>query len=363
MRKSSKAFLPYYKSCAFVRDQEYLELAENVIGGIEACARFHLPVNSSLLNHWTDQPLQLSGIYIPPIHLSPIASGIDVANSNTLFGSIDTKVKQSQPERCPPSTSNTELIVHMADNQNDPAGRTTPIDIGVECNLNLDDDIENDVRLTALLSKIDKVNNPTEHLETSKIESLHKHLIENVDEKGLDVSSEPLTSMLEKNEDNQSSSNHVVGNLLTLNRGWSSECGTELDEAITTENPPSVSDDTSSAPLSQQNMKSELKGCLNDVPYVSNNLTEIWTQFQELLERNKAIIGSDNEEVNENLNEETSIDYLRQMVYHTYSIPHQLGLDEQNFTCASCKNPLGVGGGEQETAMYVQLNYLVTCAS
>lgn len=285
-------------------------------------------------------------IYIPPLHLSPIASGIDVANSNTLFKSME---QQDPHKQCNPSSNSSSFIIHMADNQNDTyeaESATTPIDIGIECNL--DDDIENDVRLTALLSKIDKANNPSEHPETSEYECAQDPLLENVDVKDIDANEEQIS--ITENVDQSESCNQVVGNLVTLNRGWSSDCGIELAES-----PPLIIGDAYSQLVSQHDLTvattNDLRRSESNLSFPQNILDEIWIQFQNISEPKIVAIEADNMEANESLIKEFSDDYLQQMVYCSYRIPQQLGLDEQNFTCSSCENPLGVGGGEQATAM------------
>lgn len=81
IRKNSSALNPYYKKYSFLKDTEKMEVAEKIMEGIEICIIFNLPINSSLLNEWTYHPLQMAGIYSPPMKSCPIASGIDVASS------------------------------------------------------------------------------------------------------------------------------------------------------------------------------------------------------------------------------------------------------------------------------------------
>lgn len=99
MRKSSSALTPYYQRTAFIRDPDFMELAESLVGGLEACVSFKLPLNSSLLNQWTDLPLQLSGLYTPSLQSFPIASGIDVANNTgVLYTSVSpAKIADDKP--------------------------------------------------------------------------------------------------------------------------------------------------------------------------------------------------------------------------------------------------------------------------
>ncbi|KAJ6641832.1 Pleckstrin likey domain-containing family M member 3 [Pseudolycoriella hygida] len=81
IRRNQSALHPYYKKHALLRDSDRLELIEGLLTGIETEITFSLPLNSSLLNQWTDQPLQMAGLYTPSLRTCPISSGIDIASS------------------------------------------------------------------------------------------------------------------------------------------------------------------------------------------------------------------------------------------------------------------------------------------
>lgn len=42
-RKISDALTPYYQRTAFIRDPQFMELAEGLMIGLEACVSFNLP--------------------------------------------------------------------------------------------------------------------------------------------------------------------------------------------------------------------------------------------------------------------------------------------------------------------------------
>ncbi|KAH8394879.1 hypothetical protein KR222_008459 [Zaprionus bogoriensis] len=81
MRKNGSALRPYYKKDALLMDSEGLETAAKIMESLEATVGFDLPVNSSLLNHWSDYALQLSDLWTPALKSCPISSGVDVASS------------------------------------------------------------------------------------------------------------------------------------------------------------------------------------------------------------------------------------------------------------------------------------------
>ena len=56
-------------------------MAEKVISGFESSDIFDLPCNSSLLNEWPNDPLQLSGLWTPALRSCPVSHGVDIASS------------------------------------------------------------------------------------------------------------------------------------------------------------------------------------------------------------------------------------------------------------------------------------------
>lgn len=76
IRRNTSALSPYYKRHAFLRDADKMEMAERMIaGGLESSTFvFALPTNSSLLNQWTYHPLQMAGLYTPPLRACPVSN-------------------------------------------------------------------------------------------------------------------------------------------------------------------------------------------------------------------------------------------------------------------------------------------------
>ncbi|CAG2055564.1 unnamed protein product, partial [Timema podura] len=80
MRRENSALKPYYRRSAFVCDSELLDVVQRLVEGIESCL-FSFTSNSSLLNIWTNSPLLLAGLWMPPMRPCPIPSGVDVAST------------------------------------------------------------------------------------------------------------------------------------------------------------------------------------------------------------------------------------------------------------------------------------------
>lgn len=432
MRKSSQALTPYYQRTAFLRDSDFMELAESLIGGIEACVSFELPLNSSLLNQWTDLPLQLSGLYTPSMQSFPIASGIDVANNTgILYTSVSpAKIAGDKPmaelvaedrqipipkplqtnEFFSASIHNSPLKESIMTNRKlnfmkpyvsvEEIEEPTNVDIGVDCFEAIDDDVENDVQLTALLSRVDAMatnerNNspkPSTSITKDNIE-VHGNNIQVMDGQGEE---EQIVIETEDNVTKSINISPIMGNSLVSRLGWSSteEFGTEQGTSANTAEPTTPLPSTSRNLSRSNSLNSSIKSPVDRFSYNSLlrrgskrtqdgdefctqqiDFNDVWQRFESTLGIGRATETNDTEptssptnEINQKIDEsdeEALVDFefveadnlsmqfsmteLREMVQQTFKIPKELGLDSQNFACLSCGNPLGVGGSGYTT--------------
>lgn len=76
----NSALTEYYNRQAYLRDIERLEVAIELIKAIQVGC-FNFACNCSLLNTWTNSPLQMAAIWTPPMKSWPIASGTDVVQT------------------------------------------------------------------------------------------------------------------------------------------------------------------------------------------------------------------------------------------------------------------------------------------
>lgn len=434
MRKSTRALAPYYQRTAFLRDSDFMELAESLIGGLEACVSFELPLNSSLLNQWTDLPLQLSGLYTPSLQSFPIASGIDVANNSyamlapvspaKIAGDIDGGTdERSIPIPKPLQTNEFfSASIHNSPFKEStmPARKTTfmrpyvsveeveeptNVDIGVDCFETIDDDIEHDVQLNALLSRVDAMEaaerNESPQPSTSvaalltatdnnaNATSANDHLtqlINHLDKQGIIIETEDASNV------NVSS---VMTNSLVSRMGWSSNEEKLLDASAQIDPPesPTPSHSRSLSRSSSLNIPkidhfsySSLLRRGGERAQTGDKLFTNQIDFDDVWQRFESTLGigrsTDNEEIAESVvkpasdgennqiadssdDDEGLLDFeivqsdtlsmhfsmaeLQQMVQQTFKIARELGLDSQNFACLSCGNPLGVGGSGYTT--------------
>ncbi|CAH0562059.1 unnamed protein product [Brassicogethes aeneus] len=81
LRQLGSSLKSFYKTGAYVRDAELLDLTQRLVEGVESFHTFTLPCNSSLLNTWPLQSLYLAGIWSPTLKACPVAPCDDVAQS------------------------------------------------------------------------------------------------------------------------------------------------------------------------------------------------------------------------------------------------------------------------------------------
>lgn len=431
MRKNSQALAPYYQRTAFLRDADFLELAESLIGGLEACVSFELPLNSSLLNQWTDYPLQLSGLYTPPLQSYPIASGIDIVNnSGSMYQSVSpAKIPIELPVKEPtPPQSNMPISIpkplqtneifcasihnspflesHLMNRKSTLKSTTHAcveeleepknVDVGVDCFSEvIDDDVEHDVQLTALLSRVDAMINKNEPNNSN---------VAHTEENNENIQSENRNIVIETEEVNQNQMNSSLttsGNSLISRMGWfSTDNHNDTKDNLTANTESHTSAQSTSRPLSRSNsLNSSIKSPTDRFSYSSLlrhgvkraeegselysrqiDFSDIWQRFESTLGishstavnndglsentshmssagKNKSSNGDSDEDglidfefiQNDSLAMQFSISELREMVQQTFKIPRETGLDSQNFACISCGNPLGVGGSGNTT--------------
>lgn len=407
MRKNPQALAPYYQRTAFVRDPDSMELAESLIGGIEACVSFELPLNSSLLNQWTDLPLQLSGLYTPSIQTCPIASGIDVANSSTLMASettpspsslvaveqnaasifIDQSISIPKPlqtnEFFASSIHNSPFRESALSSRKSPFMKAYNDDDGIDeieeiaGDAIIDDDLEHDVQLTALLSRVDALTADTKNDGASP---------ENENQMKAEAGSEAIASDADPFPSAGMSSQ--MGNSIVSRMGWSSTDETTVletaDQAtvktapLTLSRSSSINNNSSSvrSPIDRHSYNSLLrrgKSTQDDGLYTRQiDFNDVWQRFEGSLGIGSyettsttqdgnvsATISEPNELADDgfdfefvradSLSTKFALNELREMVQQTFKIAHEKGLDAQNFACLSCGNPLGVGGSGYTT--------------
>lgn len=440
MRKSSQALTPYYQRTAFLRDSDFMELAESLIGGLEACVSFDLPLNSSLLNQWTDLPLQLSGLYTPSLQSYPIASGIDVANNTgILYTSVSpAKIAGDKPmqeivaedrnipiprplqtneffsasihnspfkESAMPNRKSTFVKPYVS--VEEMIEEPTNVDVGVDCFEGIDDDLEDDLKLNALLIRVDAMataekRDSPEPSTSADAQQNDDILPENRQSISLsNTDNEEIIIETEESTNPFNNTSPIMGNSLVSRMGWSSMENNECEiGAKANEDESTISAQPNLRTLSRSSsMNSSIKSPIDRFSYNSLlrrgveraqngdecftrqiDFNDVWSRFestlgitytnavnndgaetssQKSIDKLSKLDESDDGLVDfefvqsDSLAMHFSMPDLQEMVKQTFKIPRESGLDSQNFACISCGNPLGVGGSGMTTTQYV----------
>lgn len=82
IKRDNSALKPYYNRSAYIRDPDYVEVAQRLVESMEHVC-FELACNSSLLNFWSTTPLLIAGIWSPPMKSCPVFSAVDIAKTIT----------------------------------------------------------------------------------------------------------------------------------------------------------------------------------------------------------------------------------------------------------------------------------------
>lgn len=308
IRNDSSALNPYYNRHALLKDHDRLEVAERILEGVESCIRFKLPFNSSLLNQWTDQPLQMAGIWTPPLKSYPIASGVDVASS------LSDEVPELPPQPKPLSIDQVyEDTISNSMFSSSPTNHPRAADLTADENFDI------------LMSKVS-------------------------DDKEDDIVAE------RKVKERKTS-----GNSLDQREGWSSptdEKGATKEHRILSRSNSMTQSivSTQSTSADRQSFNTLLAKHADRNTYATTfDLSHIWDQLEAQYaananktptERTSSQNESDEDlsfEMIDSLTEKFQIDELREFISQTCILAREQGLDRQGFMCQACSSPFGIG--------------------
>jgi hypothetical protein len=126
-RDSSSALNKHYHRYAFLCDNDLVTTAIDLLQGIENYVTFKLPCNSSLLNMWNDNSLQMAGLYVVQLKYLPFgraeealdlineSEAVDIPKQNPGFSGIyNASISNSVLSTSPNSTLNFEEEDQMA---------------------------------------------------------------------------------------------------------------------------------------------------------------------------------------------------------------------------------------------------------
>lgn len=308
-----------------------METAEKVLQGIENYVIFKLPCNSSLLNYWTDTPLQMAGIWSPPLRTMPVAPGLDVVSSlSSDIPSSSINIPKNTP-------TIDEIYNHSITNsifQNSPNFLEADLDDKFKRILEASDcesDNEEDDSLTNKDVLMERTENTIEIADLSGAES-----------------SPRLSSRM--------------GNSIDKLESWSEAHDLEKVEKSTAED-----QSQNASTVEKDDPKIVYRRTVRTAPdhysfktvwdYTekknnSANFKEVWQRFEKTLlmnadRQNDSANTSDSFDhdfvmIEKPVSEKLNMNELPQLIEILCKLSTEQGLDAQGFLCKECNSPLGI---------------------
>lgn len=287
--------------------------------GIEICIIFNLPINSSLLNEWTYHPLQMAGIYSPPMKSCPIASGIDVASSLSNAEYIPTP-KPVQGNEC-----------FSSEISNSPFRKCAIPEM-------VEDLAAQEENFDLLLEKVDKMT-AVEESDENKLEQ---------PEEATEYSAEQKSQM---------------GNSIISRMGWSSS----IEEDENTNEKPNLKISRSESmttsitsvksPMDRKSYGTLLAAHQNRESYQRPiDINDVWERFENTLEVSTVRSSTNSktpdvevveedlgfEVIQSGIDDKFSFQELQEMVKQTCKLAREKGLDSQGYSCG-CSHSFAIG--------------------
>uniref|UniRef100_A0A6B2EL96 RUN domain-containing protein n=1 Tax=Phlebotomus kandelakii TaxID=1109342 RepID=A0A6B2EL96_9DIPT len=325
IRNDSSALNPYYNRHALLKDHDRLEVAERILEGVESCIQFKLPFNSSLLNQWTDQPLQMAGIWTPPLKSYPIVSGVDVASS----------LSDDAPLDLPPQPKPLSIDQVYEDSISNSLFSTSPMNHPRASDLSADENFD------ILMSKVS------------------------------DVVEEEIVAERKVKERKTS------GNAVDLKEGWSSPVEEKEMRNLSRSNSMTQSIvSTQSTSADRQSFNTLLAKHADRSTYATTfDLSHIWNQLEAqyavnsnrtTTEKTPSQNESDEDlsfEMIDSLTDKFEIEELKSLISQTCTLAREQGLDRQGFMCQACSSPFGIGVIPPQVCSFSGNYFCDTCMS
>ncbi|XP_075218452.1 pleckstrin homology and RUN domain containing M1 isoform X2 [Lycorma delicatula] len=333
MTVDNAALKPYYNNNAFLRDSEKLDLAKQLIEGIETCS-FCFACNSSLLNIWTNMPLLMAGISTAPLRSCPITSGTDVAQTLTSEEDVSSELNDGATHSISiygytNRIKNPKLIVDEEEALKIILG--TPVNESpLQIKMNAENSCEEVEDLARDVSELEveeifqlQINAPSVVAESTDNSELVQPIdavkaVSSLEEhhgKTSGIKSSPVStdvSLPQQSYDSLLRSyNNVTGS--TLKTTNLKDVMQQYDQSLTTDESNTISRTNAySTELDNPEMiSSTFSGCDFEVVPVSTSLRSNIPEYNNLIQ------------------------YLT-------NLAREQGLDAQNYSCAYCKNPIGI---------------------
>uniref|UniRef100_A0A1I8MSZ2 RUN domain-containing protein n=1 Tax=Musca domestica TaxID=7370 RepID=A0A1I8MSZ2_MUSDO len=343
MGKNSSSLSPYYKKYALIKDTSRLERAIHLIDNVESLAQFKLPYNTSLMNQWPDQALQLSGLWTPTMKSCPISSGLDVAGS---------LVEETRAIPMPQPLCTNQLFSESISNS--PFQRSTNF-AADEGNTRMNVDL--------FLQKVEEMEEDTLGEEPTLVQ--HSPLTDEAAKENIEAcvevnasGSNSLSNLMQKSW----CSDMNYGDSNSQERPFHFQRSLSLTSSASSLRSPATDRCSYNALLRKHERQREV------------DWTEVWEKF--LLQNTTGIAvsqstincddecesnKSDFEVVSGGSLEKFDIQELQEMVEQLCKLAREPGLDAQGFLCKSCQHPLGIGYSNFRVCSFSGSYFCDTC--
>ncbi|KAK6639947.1 hypothetical protein RUM43_008224 [Polyplax serrata] len=314
MEKDRRSLNSYYSVQAFLRDRETCDTACKFLEGILAM-QFEFPINSSILNIWSSEPLMLSGLWAPPMK-TPLSSGVDVAER------IEDDDYEDDTSSIKTSSSITTLSTILA----------------------LDETQALKIILETPFRKINK--DPNSSPLVSPPQCAIKHEFDEPITEEVKVNQDVTDEALEESTDKDVS--RARGNSLVHASGWSST--NEISStAVQTTSKPNVIE-------SEKDPKTEeYSSLLEKVGISSTNKINYEDKLKAMMEKQGRLEGTASPTISGQDSNYWS--YTSKL----YKIVREVGLKAQKYTCAGCQMSIGLTFGEARLCYFTGEHYCCNC--
>lgn len=310
MGKDRRALNSFYSNHAFLRDRETCDTACKFLEGILAI-QFEIPINSSILNTWSSEPLLLSGVWSPPMK-TPVSSAVDVAER---IEDIDSDPETSSMKT---SSSITTLSTILA----------------------LD---ETQALKMILETSFKKINKELIPIPPHQVAPNTQECEEFIKEESGSQGTEELEKLnLQENENVEPVAGK--GNSLTNATGWSS-----TSEIV----PETKTNDKIENDKDQQS--EEYSSLLEKVGISPTRKVNYENKLKEMMEKQKFKVRESPSALNVDSN------YYNSYTSKLYKIVNEIGLSAQKYTCAHCGVSIGLTFGEARVCYFTGEYYCVNC--
>ncbi|XP_076236884.1 pleckstrin homology and RUN domain containing M1 [Calliopsis andreniformis] len=367
IRRDNSALKPYYNRSAFIRDTDFVEVAERLIESLEYI-QFELACNSSLLNFWSNTPLLLAGIWSPPMKSCPVFSAVDIAKTITTeltdgdnFDDIETassigslgsfNSSQSALNNISSITEDEALKIILAGNnkKTNNIGKeyfarnsrdTPPLKEEEQEEETQEEQTMQEVKEEE--NKISNTTSPNHDVQTNTLPDIENSVIENI---------------VQNHETSHDTSGTTVGNSLIRRLGWSTsfeDCESSLTSSVISH------DSGTDAPCTPGD--GPTYDSIIQSYHTAGNVPVSEKSVQEFLKKypvKQTSTDTTKTHPENNTENKVEINFDEQLG----KLPREKGLDIQNYGCFECGHAIGMTFSKAHVCSYSGNYYCSKCMS